>query len=140
MKKIAAEALVSGYDKERRDFVAYLTKQLDFVNKRYFADKPNNVLVDLGIPDVIRYNGGSATPAAELRPRENRIVVNMALPKLRCPMYVYRYLLHHERSHQVFPPDGKSVHTEAFRAHELKAPNRRKAIEWLKRNCFPVMD
>ena len=67
--------------------------------------------VVLGVPAIVQHNGSSGIPAAELRPSANVIVINRALPKLRCPLYVYRYLLFHERLHQIYPPTpgGRSI-------------------------------
>lgn len=115
---------------------------LDFVNRRYFCDYPDSgVMVVLGIPAIVQHNGSSSIPAAELIPSTGTIVVNRALPKLRCPLYVYRYLIFHERLHQIYPPKpGDPVHSEEFRDHEMRAPHRLKAIRWLKKHAFPVMD
>lgn len=128
-------------DVQQDAMAAYLAKQLEQVNKRYFGGKVRDVSVTLGLTDIVQVKGVSATPAACARRRTRVIIVNWSLPKLKCPKYVYRYLLFHEILHFVLPlADGGPVHSEEFRAQEARAPHRLKAIKWLKRNCFSVME
>ena len=129
-------------ENDARGVAATLGLHLEFINHRYFHNYPDSgVSVVLGVPAIVQHNGSSGIPAAELRPGANVIVINRALPKLRGPLYVYRYLLFHERLHQIYPPTpGGPIHTEDFRYHEMRAQHRLKAIRWLKKHAFPVMD
>lgn len=121
---------------------ATLNLQLEYINQRFFREHPAPpTAVTLGVPVIVQHNGSSGIPAAEFRPGSHTIVINRSLPRMRCPLYVYRYLLFHERLHQIYPaPPGKPVHSDDFRAHEMRAPHRLKAIRWLKKRVFPVMD
>lgn len=133
-KRLAAAAL----DTPER-LTEYLMQQLDYVNRRYLAGRARISRVRMGAPSVVQHNGLSGIPAAELRPREQLIVMHLALPGLNCPQYVYRYLLFHECLHQIFPPRNGSIHHPEFRAEEKNAPRRAEALHWLRAKRFAVM-
>lgn len=122
------------------DLTAYLSEQLDYINRRYLAGRARISRVRMGAPRVVQHKGLSGIPAAEYLPREGEVVVHLALPGLNCPQYVYRYLLFHECLHQIFPIRNGSVHPPELRAEEKNAPRRAEALRWLKAKRFAVMD
>ncbi len=133
-KRLAAAALNTP-----ESIADYLVQQLDYVNRRYLSSRAQISKVRIGAPSVVQHNGLSGIPAAEYRPREQMIVMHLALPGLNCPQYVYRYLLFHECLHQIFPIRNGSIHPPELRAEEKNAPRRAEAIRWLRAKRFAVM-
>lgn len=109
------------------------------VNQKHFGGAISAQCV-LGIPDPIQQNGLSVVPAAAYYPFDKRIVVHEALGAMRCPRYVYLYLLFHESLHTVIPSADDIAHSKEFLVKERFAPHRTKSIRWLIKHNFPVME
>lgn len=109
------------------------------VNHKHFGGSVSARCV-LGIPDPILQNGLSVVPAAACYPIEKRIVIHEALAAMRCPRYVYLYLLFHESLHMIIPSTASVPHSAEFLVKERFAPHRTKSIRWLSNHHFPVMD
>lgn len=116
------------------DLVTYAKK----VNERYFDGKATVSEIVFGIPDQVITHKGMVVPAAGLYPETRRVVIHQALREMRCPQYVFNYLIHHELAHLLYPPVGGEVHPWNFCARERNAPHRLKAIAWLEKKGFPV--
>lgn len=75
----------------------------------------------------------------EINRGHGEILIHPFIRDAKAPELVLTYLLYHECVHQLVPCDGDNQHPEAFLRYERRAPQRRQAMRWLKKNGFPVL-
>lgn len=92
---------------------------------------------------VKRYNqhidSQRSVPAACYYPDTRVITIHPYIRERKAPQFVLKYLIYHECCHQLVDSDPMTPHPPAFMALENRAPGRRKALEWLKKEGFPIL-
>ncbi len=90
-----------------------------------------------------RYNASQQriqqVPAACYYPDTRVICIHPHLRERSAPQFVLRYLIYHECCHQIIPCNEQDPHNEDFMKLEYQAPNRERAINWLKKEGFPTL-
>lgn len=126
----------------------YLDQLLtDVIGKYFHAHDLSTLEIYWGIPvtnECIVHNDciGSPVPAAGFLPKDNKILIHPYLrrDKYKIPLYVIKYLIFHECLHAIYPVnDGEDPHGKELMDQEKYAPNRDKAVKWLKQRNFPVL-
>lgn len=79
-------------------------------------------------------------PPACVDPDIAKIFIHPMIGSPECPRYVMGYLLHHEGLHLEIPPRDGLAHPPEFMDREKAFPKRDKALSWLRKNEFPVVD
>lgn len=92
---------------------------------------------------VRRYNRQQSThklvPAACYYPDTQIIALHPYLFERRAPLFVLKYLIFHECCHQLIKSDCDAPHPPEFMALEYRAPDRKRALEWLEKEGFPTL-
>lgn len=78
-------------------------------------------------------------PASSHDRQRREIVLHSYLYHRKAPQFVLTYLIYHECIQSMHPRGTDGFYSEIFLAAEKHAPHREKAIRWLCRHGFPVM-
>ena len=86
----------------------------------------------------------TSIPAACYYPQRSLIAIHPFLFDRNAPQFVIRYLIYHECCHQIIgrntlEQNNNAAHSPKYMKLEFKAPNREKAIQWLRVEGFPTM-
>jgi len=80
-----------------------------------------------------------AVPAACYYPDTRVIAIHPYIGERKAPQFVLKYLIFHECCHQLIPTEATNPHPPAFMAREMRAPGRKRALEWLEKEGFPTL-
>jgi len=124
----------------------YLTDLLDEVSDRYFENTLTASIAWRAPPQTgMRYSviadSEIEVPPSTFDVKNETIYIHPFLRNSKTPKFVLMYLMYHEGLHnlQTHPKDG-NCHDDDFKRKEVLYPKRGKAIAWLKKKGFPVVD